>query len=191
MGGAGPKGATSKKSTRHPERKTPEGQVAQVERPRSSPFTSKSIADAQIRLELLGDPLRLALLIALGNAEHGLDELGLALRQTQPKIRHQLARLRQAGLVQPAREGTPNRDSLTTRGQVVVQAVEALMATFPSSPIDPKLLEDVGGFVDDPVRWFQTPNAAFEGRKPVELLGTTDELRLRNRIEAAKLGMFS
>jgi len=36
-----------------------------------------------------------------------------------------------------------------------------------------------------------TPGSEFEGRKPVDLLGTSDEPRLRNRIEAAKLGMFS
>jgi hypothetical protein len=60
-----------------------------------------------------------------------------------------------------------------------------------SAPIDPTLLTDVGGFVEDPDAWFRTPNATFEGRKPIELLGTADEPRLRNRIEAAKLGLFS
>jgi hypothetical protein len=61
----------------------------------------------------------------------------------------------------------------------------------PASPIDPTLLYDVGGFVDDPEAWFLTPNPEFEGRRPVDLLGTEDEVRLRNRIGAAKLGMFS
>ncbi len=58
-------------------------------------------------------------------------------------------------------------------------------------PIDADLLADVEGFVDDPEVWFLTPNSEFEGRKPVDLLGTPDEPRLRNRIEAAKLGLFS
>lgn len=57
--------------------------------------------------------------------------------------------------------------------------------------IDASLLRDVSGFVDDADAWFRTPNATFEGRKPVELLGTPEEHRLRNRIEAAKLGMSS
>ena len=35
-------------------------------------------------------------------------------------------------------------------------------------PIDPTLLEDVGGFVDDPDGWFHTPNVEFEGRRPIE-----------------------
>jgi Protein of unknown function (DUF2384) len=61
----------------------------------------------------------------------------------------------------------------------------------PTKPIDPAILDDVSGFVDDAEDWFYLPNPAFEGRKPVELLGTAEEPRLRNRIEAAKLGLFS
>ena len=56
--------------------------------------------------------------------------------------------------------------------------------------IDRELLRDVGGFIDDAETWFRTPNPEFEGRQPIELLGTADEPRLRNRIAAAKLGMF-
>jgi Protein of unknown function (DUF2384) len=57
--------------------------------------------------------------------------------------------------------------------------------------IDPALLKDVGGFVDDPEAWFHRPNGEFEGRAPIEMLGTPDEARLRNRIEMTKQGMFS
>jgi hypothetical protein len=57
--------------------------------------------------------------------------------------------------------------------------------------IDPALLEDVEGFVNDAEAWFHTPNPEFEGRKPIELLGTPDEAWLRNRIDMAKHGMFS
>ena len=60
-----------------------------------------------------------------------------------------------------------------------------------SPSIDPALLEDVSSFVGDPLIWFDTPNPEFEGRRPVDMLGTQDEARLRNRIEAAKLGLFS
>ncbi len=49
----------------------------------------------------------------------------------------------------------------------------------------------MGGFVHDAEAWFRTPNAVFEGRRPVELLGTPDEQTLRERIEAAKYGFFS
>jgi Protein of unknown function (DUF2384) len=57
--------------------------------------------------------------------------------------------------------------------------------------IDPELLDVVSAFVDDAEAWFNTPNEYFEGRKPRELLGTNDEERLRNRIQAARLGLFS
>jgi hypothetical protein len=45
--------------------------------------------------------------------------------------------------------------------------------------------------VDDPEGWFRTPDAVFDGGRPIELLGTSDEPRLWDRIEAAKLGIFS
>jgi hypothetical protein len=61
----------------------------------------------------------------------------------------------------------------------------------PRPTIDPVLLNDVGGFVDDPEAWFHRPNGEFEGRAPIELLGTPDEARLRNRIEMTKQGLFS
>ncbi len=60
-----------------------------------------------------------------------------------------------------------------------------------STPIDSALIEVVSGFVDDPEGWFRTPNIEFEGRRPIDLLGTPDEQRLKDGIEAAKLGMFS
>ncbi len=61
----------------------------------------------------------------------------------------------------------------------------------PQTAIDPGLLEEVGHFLEDAEGWFQTPNAIFEGRAPLDLLGTAEESRIKERIEAAKFGMFS
>jgi Protein of unknown function (DUF2384) len=61
----------------------------------------------------------------------------------------------------------------------------------PRPAIDPTMLKEVGDFLDDPERWFRTPNIIFEGRAPIELLGTPEEARIRERIEAAKLGIFT
>ncbi len=72
-----------------------------------------------------------------------------------------------------------------TRAQVERSTVQSRPA------IDPNLVSDVGDFVDDPEGWFHTPNVEFEGRAPIELLGTPEEARLRNRIEMAKYGLFS
>jgi hypothetical protein len=60
----------------------------------------------------------------------------------------------------------------------------------PRPVIDPALLEDVGWFLDDPEAWFYRPNHEFEGRAPIELLGTPDEAMLRNCIQATKYGQF-
>jgi Protein of unknown function (DUF2384) len=79
-----------------------------------------------------------------------------------------------------------------TKGPKTPRATKAAKPKAdPRPPIDPAMLKDIGGFVDDPEAWFHRPNGEFEGRAPIELLGTPDEARLRNRIEMAKLGMFS
>ncbi|GAC1310628.1 MAG: hypothetical protein NVSMB14_13830 [Isosphaeraceae bacterium] len=57
--------------------------------------------------------------------------------------------------------------------------------------IDPELFKIVAAFVQDPLRWFHTPNIEFEGRKPIDLLDTGEEPRVRDIIEAAKYGLFS
>lgn len=89
----------------------------------------------------------------------------------------------------------PASSSLMHNGGGATKAAPASRPAKPSvtprKAIDPALIKDVGGFVNDPRAWFLTPNGEFEGRKPIELLGTPDEERLRNRIEASKLGLFS
>jgi DNA-binding transcriptional ArsR family regulator len=150
-------------------------------------------------LKHASDPVRLSILFVLADGQRGIAELVSLLRQSQPTVSHHLALLRLGGLVTPHRQGRHNLYSLTDRGRIFVSSVKALVSggkpearSIPRpSSIDPTLLEDVRGFVDDPEGWFRTPNLAFEGRRPIELLGTPDEARLRNRIEAAKLGMFS
>ena len=57
--------------------------------------------------------------------------------------------------------------------------------------IDPRLLKELSALVDDPIAWLNTTNEVFEGRKPIDVLGTDDEPRLRNRIKMASQGMFS
>jgi DNA-binding transcriptional ArsR family regulator len=145
----------------------------------------------------MGDPVCLSIL-ALIEEESSVAEIGAAIAQGQPAMSHHLAILRNGGLVSRRRQRKQDLFSLTDRGRRVLELVrwlvydEQFQDEAPvTTPIDPTLREDVGGFVDDPEGWFRTPNVAFEGRRPIELLGTPDEPRLRNRIEAAKLGMFS
>ena len=124
--------------------------------------------------------------------------IGASVEEGLSAIRGHLATLRDDGLVSLRRTGGRDAYSLTDRGRRVLELVRWLVYVQPAPqetsaaiPIDPELLADVGGFVHDPAAWFRTPNVVFEGRRPVELLGTPDEQELRDRIEAAKLGMFS
>jgi DNA-binding transcriptional ArsR family regulator len=150
-------------------------------------------------LKLASDPVRLTILLSLMEGESGISELAELLEQGLPSLIQHFAILSSAGLIAYHRHGSQRLYALTTQGRGITEVVRTLLRDEPSTvpvaspsvPIEQKLLEDVKGFVDDPEEWFRTPNAAFEGRQPIELLGTADEPRLRNRIEAAKLGMFS
>jgi DNA-binding transcriptional ArsR family regulator len=160
---------------------------------------SSRLSKASHVFKSIGDPTRLNILVTLAEGERGVGQLCTILDQPQPAISHHLAVLRHCDLVSARRQGRQNLYCLTEQGQ---QVIAMIRETGPFNdhrdhpapsvvPIDADLLADVEGFVDDPEGWFFTPNAEFEGRKPVDLLGTPDEPRLRNRIEAAKLGMFS
>jgi DNA-binding transcriptional ArsR family regulator len=150
-------------------------------------------------LKVASDPVRLTILMSLVEGECRIIELADSLELDAPTVSQHLGILSSSGLIAKHRHGSQLLYSLTAQGLGIAAVVhtllrdEILAAPKASStiPIERKLLEDVGGFVDDPEEWFHTPNAAFEGRQPIELLGTVDESRLRNRIEAAKLGMFS
>lgn len=54
-----------------------------------------------------------------------------------------------------------------------------------------KLIKKVGTVVPDPEDWLNTPNPRFEGRRPIDLIGTDDEIRVHIIIEAARHGFFS
>jgi DNA-binding transcriptional ArsR family regulator len=148
---------------------------------------AKTMKPASTFLKMVSDPTRLFILRTLSDCDHGIGQLCRAIGQSQPAVSYHLALLRQRGLIHFRREGNQNVYLLTDKGRRIACLIRKLI----SPTIDSSLLEDVGGFVDDPEEWFRTSNVEFEGRKPIELLGTADEPRLRNRIEAAKLGLFS
>jgi DNA-binding transcriptional ArsR family regulator len=162
-------------------------------------MTGNSQSSVVSILRVAGDYTRLSILYALAEGERSVSELRATIAQSQTGISHHLALLRHRSLVGSHRKGKRYFYCLTEQGKHVAELARTLDRAEPSggrlvmtpSLIDPKLLEDVGAFVDDPEGWFRKPNAAFEGRPPIELLGTQDEPRLRSRIAAAKLGMFS
>jgi DNA-binding transcriptional ArsR family regulator len=155
------------------------------------------LAEVTSLFQHLGNPVALRIL-GLVDDESSVAQIGTAVALDPSDIRHYLAILHNHGLVSSRRQGRQDLCFLTDRGRRVLELVRWLVyVEWPrdeapvGTPIDPALLKDVGGFVDDPEAWFRTPNAAFEGRRPIELLGTPNEATLRNRILAAKLGMFS
>jgi hypothetical protein len=79
-----------------------------------------------------------------------------------------------------------------TRGTKAIRGSEvAKPGATPQSPIDPTLLADLGACLDDLEGWLRTPNVIFEGRAPIELLGTPEEVRIRERVDAAIFGLFT
>lgn len=54
-----------------------------------------------------------------------------------------------------------------------------------------KLIKKVATVIDDPEEWLNRPNPQFEGRRPIDLVGTDDEIRVHIVIEAAQQGCFS
>lgn len=154
---------------------------------------------ASVMLRQLSDSTRLHVLFSLTGGEISRRSLAAAICHSQAAASHHFALLRVAELIESRREGRQTLYSLTPKGQDITRALDSLISAKPDSPrvarvskeIDPSLLEDLGEMVEDPEAWFNTPNDAFGGRTPLDLLGTSDELRLRNRIQAAKFGMFS
>lgn len=175
--------------------------------PAGAPRTTSEKVDEVRRisnlLKQVSEPTQLQIIILLAKKEEHIGDLCEQLGQSQPAVSGHLAQLRHGGFVATRRQVKNNLYHLTETGAELARVVNSLTDTARegggvrepagSTPraIDPGLLEDVRGFVDDPELWFHTPNVEFEGRKPVELLGTPDERRLRDRLEAAKLGFFS
>lgn len=145
----------------------------------------------------ISDPIRLKLLLTMSDGEVSSTEFSSRLGESALAISHHLALLRFGGLVQSRRLGKKNFYALTARGKFAADAIHPIASPFEplhpieAKPIDPELLDDMSGFVDDAEEWFYAPNPEFEGRKPIDMLGTKDEARLRNRIKAAVYGMFS
>lgn len=146
----------------------------------------------------VGDPVCLSILFDLAEGARSGAEIGAAIEQNQSAIVYHLALLRHAGLISPGTQGNQDLYSITDRGRRVEDFAQWLaLDDQPQNEapeilsIDPTLLADVGGFVDDPVGWFLTRNPELQWRRPIELLGTPEEQTLRDRIEAAKHGMFS
>jgi DNA-binding transcriptional ArsR family regulator len=120
------------------------------------------------------------------------------LGQRPPEIAYHLALLRVSGFIQAQREGKRNYYELTELGETIVDFAERLLDKADASPKPSrtesewkKLVKKVGTVVEDPEDWLNTPNPRFEGRRPIDLIGTEDEDRVHIIIEAAQQGFFA
>jgi hypothetical protein len=118
--------------------------------------------------------------------------------RSQPELSHDLALLRVSKVVDSHREGNKKYYELTELGAWIADFTRRLLDEADPSPKPAltksewkKLVKKVGSVVDDPEDWLNTPNPQFEGRRPIDLIGTEDEVRVHIIIEAAQQGCFS
>jgi ArsR family transcriptional regulator, arsenate/arsenite/antimonite-responsive transcriptional repressor len=144
------------------------------------------------------EPSRLAVLSALAKEGKNIRMLCEELGEAQPKLSHDLAILRQGALIGVRREGRQNVYHLTKGGLQFI-ALLSTLGTAKGKFSNPvlsdsefkKLVKKVGTVVDDPEGWLKTPNPQFENRRPIDLIGTDDEVRVHIIVEAAQQGFFS
>jgi DNA-binding transcriptional ArsR family regulator len=149
-------------------------------------------------LKLASDPVRLQILLALADGERNLSQICERLGRSPSEVSHNLALLRHSEFVETRREHKTNYYELTELGTSVVEIAQRLLQKANLSPGPSltrsewkKLVKKVGTVVDDPEDWLDTPNPRFEGRRPIDLIGTREERRVHIIIEAAAQGCFS
>jgi uncharacterized protein (DUF2384 family) len=71
-------------------------------------------------------------------------------------------------------EITESPDALATSPRMRPKALEELLATV----------------VDDPENWLSTPSAQLGWRKPLDLIGTDEEVKVVSILQAVDQGLF-
>jgi DNA-binding transcriptional ArsR family regulator len=149
-------------------------------------------------LKQVSEPTRLRLLLILADGPKSTNQICQRLGQGELEVRHHLALLRASKVVDSSREGKETRYQLTEPGSQFLDSARGLFEEADPIP-DPginkselkKLIKKVATVIDDPEDWLNTPNPQFEGRRPIDLIGTDDEIRVHIIIEAAQQGCFS
>ena len=167
---------------------------------RSDSMTSDQTAEADRAagwLKSVSDPIHLKLLWGLSEKKRHVSDFSKQLGLDQALINHGLAKLRHLGLVEKSRESQQHvySYSLTKLGSVLVTITRNLESPEDrpeaSVNIPAALLKEVSQVTTDPEGWMRRPNPRFEGRRPLELLGTTEEPRILLVIKAAQQGFFA
>jgi DNA-binding transcriptional ArsR family regulator len=149
-------------------------------------------------LKEVSDPTRLRILLALADGPKSVSQICKRVGYSEPEVENHLARLRTSRVVDSRREGNKTSHELTEQGSRFLNSALGLLDAadlVPKPEISQselkKLIKKVGTVVEDPEDWLNTPNPQFEGRRPIDLIGTDDEIRVHIIIEAAQQGCFS
>ena len=149
-------------------------------------------------LKLVSQPTRLRILLALADGPKSTGQLSKRLGQGELIVNYHLALLRANKVVDSHREGYEVRYRLTEPGYRFLDSALGLLdgddaGSEPRmSPSElKKLIKKVSTVIDDPEEWLNTPNPQFEGRRPIDLIGAKDEIRLHIIIRALEQGFFS
>jgi DNA-binding transcriptional ArsR family regulator len=149
-------------------------------------------------LKQISEPTRLQILLALADGKKSTNQLCRQVGQNGPDLGYHLASLIASKVVDSHWEGIGACYELTEPGARFVDSIRVLLDQ-PGAPSRPllsksewkKLVKKAGSGVDDPEDWLITPNPRFEGRRPIDLIGTDDEVRVHIIIEALVQGCFS
>jgi DNA-binding transcriptional ArsR family regulator len=176
------------RSTTSAARKRPVARARRVE-------TSQRLGEL---LKLVSQPTRLRLLLALADGPKGTHQLCESLGQSRSVVGYHLALLRASRVVESRREDYRIHYQLTEPGSRFLNAALGLVdgdESLSESRITRaelrKLIKEVSTADDDPEEWLYSPNPQFEGRRPIDLIGTKDEIRVHIIIRAAEQGCFS
>jgi DNA-binding transcriptional ArsR family regulator len=175
-------------------------EATKVKVPRQSGKARRTSASAKTgnpieRLtSILGNPTRLRVVVMLEHAEDlSVTDLARRLKVKPSSLGRDVDLLRQSELVGPRLEGRADRPALTAKGRRLARLIGGLVpAESPTRPKVPaKLMQTIRRVVADPDAWLNRPNPEFEGRRPIDLVGTKDEVILRIVVEAAEQGFFA
>lgn len=77
------------------------------------------------------------------------------------------------------------------KDEVMPEISEIPKAVVPPSPDRPDTLAELlAVVVDDPETWLATPSAQLGGRRPADLIGTEEELKVVSLLQAVDQGLF-
>ena len=94
-----------------------------------------------------------------------------------------------AATSRPANKSTyPPRDHARAKQPTADKRAPSVDRSGPNVADD--IESEIGEVVADPATWLDTPNSQFGERKPRELIGTSEENKLRNYVNAIKYGLF-